>query len=105
MATTIYWAANGFAFRSDFHPVSLSMVVSFFVAAVALFHPSVPERPLLVALATFAGLLGMRTAVSTQVSGPYAGVGHFTAALTWAVFLCVVMPLMVGGSAAVSMRR
>jgi hypothetical protein len=107
LALPVYWAAKGFELTTEFHPISLSMTVALLVALAALFHPRLPVRDSLLALGTFAGLLGARTAFSPQLSGAYSGVAHFASSLTWAAFLCVVVPLLVFGSyrAAVPMRR
>jgi hypothetical protein len=94
----VSWVLTGFRPVPDFHPISLSMVIAFFVAAAGVVQKRLPERSLLVALGCFAGFVGVRTAVSTQLSGHYSGVAHFASALTWAVFLCVVAPGIVQSS-------
>jgi hypothetical protein len=103
----ISWALNGFRSVSGFHPIALSMLIAFTVAAAALVQRRLPERSSLVALGIFAGLVGVRTAVSTQLSGAYSGVAHFASAATWVAFLCVIAPGIVRGSdqAVVAMRR
>jgi len=92
LALLLWGIVNGFSWERGLHPISLSMTVAFLLAVAALVLQSLPERRLLVALGAFAGLVATRTAVSTHVSGPYAGVSHFATALTWVVFLCVLAP-------------
>lgn len=103
----LFWAWTGFDPGADFHPINLSMAIAFAVVAAAVVWKGLPERSSLVALGCFAGLVGARTAVSTQLSGHYSGVAHFASALTWVAFLCVVAPRIVLGNegAAAWMRR
>jgi len=103
----VWWALNRFEWRTGFHPISLSMAIAILVVIAALAMRQLPERGFLLALGAFAALLGARTAVSTQVAGPYSAVAHFASALTWIVFLCIVAPRVFSNSekAGAVMRR
>jgi hypothetical protein len=98
-ALLLWGAVDGLAWKQSVHPISLSMTIALLLAFAALLSRGLPERRSLAALGTFGGLIATRTAVSTHVSGPYAGVAHFASALTWVVFLCVVVPRVFSMSA------
>jgi hypothetical protein len=96
------------SFLTDwFHPIALSMVIAFALAALALIRPDLEHRTVLVAIGTFAGLAAARTAFSNNLGGHYSAVAHFATSLTWVLFACCVFPrwLPGGGKAALWTRR
>ena len=102
----IWFAVEGFEL---FHPlpyVSLSMSVSFLVAAWAFFQRGIEGRPFLVAFGLFAGLAGSRAAFSGNLGEAYGGPAHLASSLTWVVFLCVLLaPFLTGNGAATPIAR
>ncbi len=86
--------------------LSLSMLASFLVAALAVLRKNVEGRPFLAALGIFAGLVGTRAAFSGNIAGPYDAPAHFVEMLTWVALLTVLLPPLLtgGGTAAVLVR-
>ncbi len=84
--------AGGVWIPGKLHFVSLSMLAAATVVLLALFDRELPGGDFLVAFGVFSGLLAARTAVSTDVGGPYAGVAHFGTALLWPLLLFVLLP-------------
>ena len=84
--------------------VCLTVLVALTVAIAGLFRRSLPERPFVLGLATFAALAGARTLFSPATTLAYAGPGRIAASLTWVYFLCVLLPgLLVPRGAARSL--
>jgi len=102
----LWWVLEAFSLSSQMPPVSLSMSVAFLAAFLALFTPSLPGRPFVIAFGVFAGVVGARTAFSPLLSGHYDGPGHFASGLTWVLFLCVLVPrLLLGETRSASALR
>jgi 4-amino-4-deoxy-L-arabinose transferase-like glycosyltransferase len=105
-ALGLWWLVEGSSFSYPFPYFSLSMLVAFLVAVLALVVPSITDRAFLVAFGTFAGLAGARNAFSRFVTGHYDGPGHFASSLTWVLFLCIFVPrLLLGKARAASCLR
>lgn len=102
-----WWILEGFSLLYPSPLYSLSMLIAFLVAILSFGIRSLPGRPFLIAIGTFAGLVGVRTAFSPFITGHYHGPGHFASALTWVVFLCVLAPriLLGEGRSALYMRN
>ncbi len=81
-------------------PIGLSMSVALLVALVAWLDRQRPGRDFLVGFGVFAGLVGVRTAFSWDVSSPYSGVTHLATCLTWMLFLFCIIPERLPGGAA-----
>lgn len=107
--TALLFAADLFSggdLLPHLRPAILLMIVAFLVSLRAFLGGPRPERELLMGLGLFAGLLGLRTAFSADVAGPYTGVGHFAEALTWVVFLAAILPdILPGGGMAARRTR
>lgn len=89
-----------------FHPIGLSMTVSFVVALLAWLDRGVPGRGFLFGFGIFAGLVGLRTAFGWDTSGPYTGVAHFATNLTWLLLLfCLVPRWLPGGTDSANRAR
>lgn len=105
-ALLVWWLVEGFSqpFRT---PVALSASVAFAVALFAIGRRGLPNRPRLIAIGVFAGLVGSRTIFSPRISGHFDGPAHLATSLTWVVFLCVVAPALIvpAERAALAMRR
>jgi hypothetical protein len=78
-------------------PLGLSMTVSFVVALLAWLDRGRPGRGFLFGFGLFAGLVGLRTAFGWDPSGPYVGVAHFAANLTWLLLLFSFGPRWLPG--------
>jgi hypothetical protein len=92
----LWWGIEGgFLSAPAFLPLSLSAGVAVLVALVAVVDHRLARRESIVAVGLFAGLTGMRTAFSIDIGGPFAGVAHFAAVLTWVVFLCLLVPRLL----------
>lgn len=98
----LLWASDLFSGGSlppHVRPIGLFMTVAFLVALAALLDVRLAQREFLAGLGLFAGLVGTRTAFSHNMDNHYAGVAHFAATLTWAVFVfCIVPRFLPGGS-------
>jgi hypothetical protein len=92
----VWKIAEAFAFRHS-RLITLSMLVGFLVAILAVVHKPLPHRPATVAIGLFAGQVGSRAAFSTDLEGPYSAVAHLTSALTWVLFVCVFAPRVFPG--------
>jgi hypothetical protein len=93
----VWWLLEGHSRPRPLPSLSLSLSVAFLVAVLALLWRDLPHRPALAALATFATLVAIRTAVATNLAGHYGGPGHFATALTSVLFLIVLMPRLLLG--------
>jgi hypothetical protein len=88
------------------HPICLSMTAAFAVALLAWFDKRRPGRDFFIGFGLFAGLVGLRTAVSWDLASPYSGVSHFATCLTWLLFLlCLVPDRIPGGSSSARWSR
>jgi hypothetical protein len=95
---------EGRSLLPEIRPVNLSMLVAFLVAILAWLDRERPNRDFLVGFGLFAGLVGVRTAFSGNIAVPYAGVSHFAASLTWALFFLCLLPVRFPGGV-LSARR
>jgi len=87
-------------------PIGLSMSVAFLVALLALLDRRRPGRDFLIGFGLFAGIVGIRTAFSEDLSRPYSGVAHFGSILTWLVAIfCFAPRLLPGGEGLARMTR
>ena len=91
---TAWWVVEGHLLTGRFFPASLSMLVSCSVAVWSLVdrRRAGTERALLFAVAFFAALNGVRSALSIDLFGPFAKVSQFCAALTWMLYACRLVP-------------
>ncbi|MEP6801150.1 MAG: hypothetical protein ABJC07_04380 [Acidobacteriota bacterium] len=80
-------------------PLALSMTVAFLAGLLAWLERRQKGRDFLVGFALFAGLVGVRTAFSWDLSSPYSGVTHLAACVTWMIFLLVLVPARIPGGA------
>jgi hypothetical protein len=87
-------------------PIGLSMSVAFLVALLAFFDRRRPDRDFLIGFGLFAGIVGIRTAFSGDLSRPYSGVAHFGSILTWLVAIfCFAPSFLPGGESLARMTR
>lgn len=97
---------RGGSLLPEVHPLCLSMTAAFAVVLLAWLDKRRPGRDFFIGFGLFAGLVGMRTAVSWDLAGPYSGVSHFAACLTWLVLLlCLVPDRLPGGSSSARWAR
>lgn len=89
---TIAGLADGVWIPSRGRFVALSMLAAFAVSILALADRALPGREFVAAFGLFSGLVAARTAFSADAGGPYAGVAHLCAALSWALLLLVLLP-------------
>jgi hypothetical protein len=102
----LWWLIEGHSRSLPLPSLSLSMSIAFAVAILALLARNLPGRSFLVALATFAGLVGARAAFSPTITRHYAGPAHFASALTTVAFLVVFLPrLLLGESRSATYLR
>jgi hypothetical protein len=86
------------SFLTDwFHPIALSMAVSFLLAAIALVRRGLPDRVLVGSIGVFAGLAAARAGFSNNLGGHYSAIAHFATSLAWVIFLCAVVPVVLLG--------
>jgi hypothetical protein len=107
-ALVVWWAIERFPLDASATPVRLSVLVSFLACGLALASPALEGRPYLVAVGVFAGLAGLRAAVSPFMTGPYDGPAHFAAAASWIVLLLILAPPLLWpepGSRAATLTR
>ena len=92
---------------TNFRPSVLSMTVAFASFFLALFDRRTRERPFLIALSLFAGLIATRAAFIGKAGDPYTGIAHFATNATWVVFLCLQLPRLLadGEKASGAARR
>ena len=84
-------------------PITLSMTAAFLVSLAALLDRRAPDRDFLVGYGIFAGLVGLRTAFSGAVPGPYSAIAHLPAVLTSALFLMFFLPRLLSGDGAAAL--
>ena len=102
----VWFFIEGDDLRHPSNALSLSMLASFLVAALAALRKNVEGRPFLAALGVFAGLVGTRAAFSGNIAGPYDAPAHFVEMLAWVALLTVLLPpLLTGGGAAAAWDR
>jgi hypothetical protein len=106
-ALAAWCVVEGFSPLRVLSPISLSMSIAFLVAILAFYSRQLPARHFLIAMSTFAGLVGVRTAFSSTVAGHYDGPGHLASGFTWLAFLCLFVPrlLLKEGRSAAYLRR
>lgn len=96
------------SFLTDwFHPIALSMAVSFLLAVIALARRDLRGRVLVCSIGVFAGLAAARAGFSNNLGGHYSAIAHFATSLAWVIFVCGISPSMLleNGRAATWMRR
>jgi hypothetical protein len=87
----------------SFLPLSLAMTSAFLVSLAALRDRRVSERDFLVGYGLFAGLVGLRTAFSGDVSTPYSGIAHLPAVVTSAFLVLLFLPRLLPGNGAAAL--
>jgi hypothetical protein len=88
-------------------PLTLSMIGALLVSLLAVLDRRLPNRDFLVGYGLFAGIVGLRTAFSGDVSGSYSGIAHLPSVLTSALLLIFLLPRLLSrnGAAALWTRR
>jgi hypothetical protein len=84
-------------------PLSLFMTVAFLVSLAAVLDRRIPDRDFLVGYGLFAGLVGLRTAFSSDISSPYSGIAHLPSVLTSLLFLLLFLPRILPGNGAAAL--
>jgi hypothetical protein len=79
------------------------MTAAFLVSLAAILDRRAPDRDFLVGYGLFAGLVGLRTAFSGDVSGPYSGIAHLPSVVTSALFLLLFLPRLLPGNGAAAL--
>jgi len=75
------------------------MLAAVIAALLMIRGPKLEGAETALSLAVFATLVGARAAFSTERTGPYWGLTHFTSAFTWVLLLCRLIPNVIPGGA------